>query len=729
MNYATGRNHWLTAVLLTSVVVACGKGNGDANSPDGAGGRSGNGSGGRTGSSGNGDGDGTSGSGDGDGTGGDTPVYMPPVQAGGWSDFKTLLTPSDGSQDLGTPGDYSIVGRDEGSKIVYFDAENGDNDSAAAYYWDGEQIIDSDGNAENAAGVAYGKDPFEPNLDAVKAFRDLDGSLADGSADPRIRLFYHDFGQLAGGYPDWFLFRRGQSHESFKMPFEGGRSPEEPMLVGAYGPKKDGRATIDPQRGGISPFQLGPRNGQAPVYCHLVLTGLDIVGGFSATGMNEIESANPEGEGSSAIIEDCEFTKGDSDKAMRILYPPRQTVIRRTVLGYEWNADDDNQAYYTQGPDVYTTFDEVIFYRNGFKSDPRWNADPVRDKFSRNIYEGGGARMGHVHKGIISADGASGGPQMRFGGLIENSLIIEGYFFSSTDSNSTLNPWTTLQEGQSAVVRNNVQLILDYPSPRDPDPEGSDEAAQYGEGYTVQGSTFGAVVEGNIFSGAMQLEELGGPFPQHGFTIAPWFNTYPDGNDYTIKDVTISKNIIYHTAYGFLLTENWRDVSGVKITENTFVSNVASQVIHDGPSGSDQLVVENNKFYVDEGLPNESWVGNGNETNAQRDAAGEENWSDPDRTLRRYVVEVLNLELLDWGDDPYLDPAQATDRAAKNEEYDPTGLKTFMAVAMRMRNGGSEAIPESGKPDVNGDYPWDARFTGPAVVSWIREGFGLSEVE
>ena len=68
-------------------------------------------------------------------------------------------------------------------------------------------------------------------------------------------------------------------------------------------------------------------------------------------------------------------------------------------------------------------------------------------------------------------------------------------------------------------------------------------------------------------------------------------------------------------------------------------------------------------------------------------------------------------------------------RVKVGEPYDPTGLKTFMAVATNMRRGGTDPIPTSGKPSWAGDYPWDARFTGQAVVNWVREGFGMKPVE
>ncbi len=89
------------------------------------------------------------------------------------------------------------------------------------------------------------------------------------------------------------------------------------------------------------------------------------------------------------------------------------------------------------------------------------------------------------------------------------------------------------------------------------------------------------------------------------------------------------------------------------------------------------------------------------------------------------MQEVLGLTLLDWRDDPFLDPAARDARANAGESYDPVGLKTFMAVATNMRRGGVQSVPTTGKPSWTGDYTWDARFTGRAVVNWIRAGFGL----
>src|SRR5690606_5901564 len=202
-----------------------------------------------------------------------------PLQVGGWTDFTKLLVASDGSHSIGTPTEPTR--RDSGTKVVFFDTEVGDNVTGEAYFWDGENIIDTRGSTTNINGAAYGTNPFQPNANAIKPLRYVDGDLSPEELDPRVRVAYHDFGQMAAGFPDWFLFRRGQSHQQFTVRFEGGRSQEQPMLVGGYGPKSDGRAIIDPITSNNNPELRHPfyssRNGQTPIYQHMVLTGLDIV--------------------------------------------------------------------------------------------------------------------------------------------------------------------------------------------------------------------------------------------------------------------------------------------------------------------------------------------------------------------------------------------------------------------------------------------------------------------
>ena len=352
-----------------------------------------------------------------------------------WTDLIDFLVVSDGTRALGET-------RDQGSKIVYFDAVDGNNARGQAYWWDGERIVDSDGNAADGDGQAYGTDPLQPDEKAVKAFKYM-----DLKGNPTLRL--------QKGYPDWYLLRRGQTHDTFSGWLMGGRSEVEPMVVAAYGPLVDGRAAIKPREKG--PF--GGHNRGSPIaHFHQVVAGLELHCGLGKLGMNK-DCTSPGSPGVPTwLIEDCKIVNGQMN------YLPIKTTVRRCVSVFRFSAKGHNQGYFNSGFSAAPTFEEVIFYKNGYKTDPATDPDPRRTIFDRNIYQGGGAQMGHTYRNIISADGGSGGPQMRLGGLIENSLIIEGYWFSGTSSNKPVNTWLTEgnQTGCSAIVRNNVQFVHAY---------------------------------------------------------------------------------------------------------------------------------------------------------------------------------------------------------------------------------------------------------------------------
>ena len=667
--------------------------------------------------------------------------FQLPRSDDGWLDLQSLLVASDGSRSLGNHRARFNDSRDRGSKILFFDPIQGDNQTADVYWWDGRQIVDSAGRAANPDnGKPYGVDPLLPDETAIRPFRECVGMLRNADADPRLRTSDCDCTAVAGGYPDWILLRRGRTHDTFDSGIVGGRSEREPMVLAAYGPPADGRAIVAPALGKEVRFQDNPRRvsnplsastqGEKTLWMHMVLSGLDVRASWSALGAQVADSHS--GGPVTAYAEDCRWAYG---KGGRLTYLPRKTTIHRSVVAFSWSDEGHNQGYFNSDFAASVTFDEVIFYRNGYKTDPKVDPDPRRDIFSRNIYQGGGAQMGHQYLGIISADGGSGGPQMRLGGRIEDSLILEGYWFSSTNSNKVVNPWLVSggQSGQSALVRNNVQFVTAFPTPRDPDTaeRKSVGAAQPAWGYSLASSSFGALVEGNIISQAMLIDELGvaeGTRGQ-GIGISTKPETYEDGKSYSQKNNTIRGNIAYRTGAGLQLEGDWSDAKGVVVEGNVFVAKRAVENRATGIGGPQTLSVRNNRFYADADLPGDGPAASGNSAAAYAGAAAAEGWPDPNRTLRRYVTEVLGLTLLDWQDDPLLDPAARDARAQAGESYDPMGLKTFMAVATNMRRGGVQPLPGSGKPSWTGDYQWDERLTGRAVVNWIRAGFGRPAVE
>lgn len=646
----------------------------------------------------------------------------------GWTDPRDLIVVSDGSRSLGNPALAFNSTRDQGSKIVYFDTATGDNVTADVYWWNGTELVDSAGNTANPDNdEIYGTDPLNPNEAAIRPFAAcLSGNdnrlrTQAGSGGPnRWR-----FSGLAGGYPDFFLFRRGQVHSEFDRYLVGGRSEAEPMVVAAYGPLDDGRAIFDPgaSDGGLSPFH-GHNWGDERSWLHHALFSLEIRGQYGLL-TNTVETYAEGGGPVTAFLEDCYWPGRVGNQ---IAYPPMKSTFRRCVVTYSWRADSHNQGFFNAAYKGRVTLDEVIFYQNGFKEDPRTEIDPRRDIFSRNIYQGGGARMGHVYRNIISMDGGSGGPQMRLGGLIENSLLVEGYWYHSTESNGAVNEWAfdEGQFGRSAVARNNVQLVYRCDTPADPDPL-SDARSQPGSGYALQGFSFGGIVEDNIISGAMVEDDLlseGGV----GMTLRFGPYTFSNGQTLTLQDNVFRDNIVYRMRAGLGVEGDSTNAKNLRVEDNVFVSEIPFDR-RDGPQpDGEQLALRRNRFYTDDPFPEVDWLDESNSLAAQAAAVSTESWPDPDRTLKRYVTEVLGLTLLEWADDPFIDQAEAQLRIDAGEAYDPAGMRTFMAVATNMRHGGRDAIPTSGKPDMTGDYPWDDRFTAVAVVNWIREGFGKAPV-
>jgi hypothetical protein len=526
-------------------------------------------------------------------------------------------------------------------------------------------------------------------------------------------------------------------------------------VVAGYGPLTDGRAIIAPiqdqtvtykgnSRKTTAPFQMS--TGDAAVWMNMAISGLELRTWWESAGFQDADSLA--GGPATLFVEDCAWIDHAAKLGATLLYLPKKTTIHRSIIAFAAWSDDGSHTlgYYTSGSNAQVTFDDVIFYKGGFQSDPLITPDPRRDIFSRNIYEGGGAWMGHVYRNFISADGGSGGPQMRFGGLMENSLIAEGYWYSATESNGEGADWVTTANRQSgnpsAIVQNNVQLVFAYPTVDDPDPMSiSDPRSQPGWGYSALAATFGTMVSGNIISGAMLQDDLGevpaNDGGRYGFLFSPLNGQYPDGNSYTLQSNTVRNNIFYRTELGLQLDSDWTGVTGNLMEGNVFaVGTVTGSAPSKGNlidassatnlTGTNQLTLRNNRFYAGSGatLPSAAWMGSGNTLALAGTAATAEGWTDPNRTLKRYVKEVVGLTLLDWSDDPYLggntDPGTV---------YDPAGLKTFMAVATHMRRGGVTSIPASGKPSWTEDYAWDERFTAQAVVNWIRAGFGQAPVQ
>ena len=619
--------------------------------------------------------------------GGDnTPIVRttPPNQITGWSEFEPVT--SDGSHNE----------TDTGSRIMYVDDAAGDDASGVYYWWNGSQIVDANGNT-------YGDDPMNPDS-AISPFATWSGSGAwsrGGDWDGRVY-------SGTGKYPDWILFRRGQDH-TITATQQVGRSPTEPALFGAYGDLADERPRLI---GNLSWCNCGEPN---TVFMAMVSLDIESQSGVSISAELPDEPPNnpPDYPADSPFYLNPEL--------MRSWYWFEDVLIENMSYGFSFSGIADvtiyrsivangfgggnNQAVFVSGNRLNLQVEESIFYRNGYYSDP--NTDGVnaaRDIYSRNFYIGGGARMGTTLRNIISAVGGSGGPQMRFGGLVEDSLIIEGYWFASTDSNGDSPSWLydsgTGDQGTTYEIRNNVQLVYTLPG-----------QAQPGSGFSAARASQG-FFEDNIISGAMLVEMGYDNFSQQdsGIQVLAEYEDADNDSGTTrlfLGDNVVQNNIMYRVSgllanggfnNGLDIDTCWASAGITQFTNNQWYdSGAASGLLSNAGSLSNHLTLNGNTFYTDrpdqafQGGTLAAWdygsVDNGGNTVQARSAA-DAVWPAPDRTLKTYAEDVLGLTI--------------------NSD---NGVEEFFDHAITMRRG----------------Y-WEQEYTAKAVVNYIREGFNMAPV-
>ena len=592
-------------------------------------------------------------------------MVTPPVE--GFSDW--LPVASTGELDA----------TDLGSRIVYVSAAAGDDATGAFYYWNGTEVVDAEGNS-------YGSDPFEPEGD-IRAFATFDRTahLRDTVGEVRVS--------------DWVLFRRGESYPpSGRMP-PVGRSPEEPALIGAWGPLGEPRPKFDPN--GESFWWQS--NGRLLI-ANVVVSSVEV----------DARGAAPDERGRAIgalqVINDINLPPPGEPAPMSWLWfedvrvrGRRQGVecmqwvrctVNRSVVTDMWNPDAHVQGTFIGGHQVEFHAIDSIYYRNGYKEDPATNADPQRTIFDRNFYFGGGAQMGAHLDGVLSAFGGSGGPQVRYGGTVEDSLIIEGYWYVSTTSNGTAAEWVTGATGSSFDVHDNVQLLYKYDTPVEP---GTRDARTHpGDGFRVGGASFGGSFERNIISGQLLTDlGIGETWNRAAIELR---GTPVEATGDIPHDNTIRGNIVYALpAFGF--GNAWDPaVSGYVVEDNVWIDRGDTDAIGGSAFAlGDAVDFSGNRFYTDAanafqtmGLP--EWLASSAVTESspntvapRADAEAAEGFPAPDRTLRTYCEDVLGLTITS-----------------------PTGLPEFMERATEMRRG-----------------DWDERYTARAVVNYIREGFGM----
>jgi hypothetical protein len=618
-----------------------------------------------------------------------TPV-PPATSSGGTTcsaDVNGWTTPLPSKANLAT----GLTSRDQqGSRLHYISVLRGNDDTGAVYFWDGSRIIDSMGQAADASGVAYGTDPMRPSA-AVKPFKrwayvgpratstsDI-GSL--GPAGGPMPVF-------RGGYPDWWLFSRGETFDlttdlvsfarqtnsdatgvSASLAVPGGRSISERMIVGAYGDTCAPRPRfIHPQLGFVSRYFRASdttifRN---VAYLSLHFDGHDRLPGATYEGITLL--------GQTPASTDILFEDVWVDGVPSNIQSSAQVTLRRSLITDAFRTDGGHVQglYYSSTRQGILRIEESTLLRNGFShGDPKTMSWPpsgtqIWDAFSRNLYLSG--ETNSMQSGMfdsVSMIGASG-DQFRPGMRVERNFFYQGYVGIGAHGGYADS------EGPTGTVLDNVlQRFVGTGT--------NDNRGQPGWGFLIAGGSHAVEVARNVVTGAQHAAN------SYGVEIKPLFQDcnvpfkYPTRANLIHSNVLDSSNAaaavgsfdgVTETCYNY----TFRGITGNAVSDNVLVNanSRESEYVPVGPAvgSAPDTTFARNRVFPDRAT-----------------AAAAMGWPDASRTLKTYLLSRgVNVTSAD-------------------------AFPEYFELASQQRRGN-----------------WRVELTGPALVNYVRGGFAMPSV-
>ena len=498
---------------------------------------------------------------------------------------------------------------------------------------------------------------------------------------------------LRNNYPDWLLLRKGDvwTDETIGNVCLSGRSATEPMLISAYGSGARPMMKTNPSVNSDGIYTSC--NGSAGIGDYLAVVGLDFYSytrdpnspGFNlstvATGGAGFSFLNPTNW---LLLEDNKFSfyGGNTLQA----YPSgtfKKVSLRRNIITDSYSTNSHSQGLFSYETSDFL-LEENVWDHNGWNTQVPGAGSTI---FNRNMYLSHGDGK-TVVRGNIDANGASGGVQVRTGGIAENNLFLRDPISISFGSN----------ENQaievSGAIRNNVTLDS---HDIDTQLQGSsiwissnNASSQGGQSFVNNLDVSGNIVAhnelgtGNI--AAIRLEG-DGPFSNtnvHDNIVYDWTRAaWPTAADhradgFQIRVATSSintffqNNIIQQPRSGFigLTSNNDLTPSGITIRNNTYWS---AEV--DPPTVWSKGWFE---FNCCNAISWDEWMSRIGDTGAIKKLL---NFVDPHRTIETYMASI--------GMTPTFDAFMSKARAQSKDT-------------------------------------WDPRFTASAVNDYIRAGFVIT---
>lgn len=589
---------------------------------------------------------------------------------------------------------YSLTDLEQpGSRICYI-SNNGNDTSGEIYFWDGSQIVDSSGSPFGEGGLAYGTDPLNP-AGPVKPFQRWPyvAPRRNGSEDigtPWDGTSYKAPGELRSstryGYPDWWLFKRGETYNLYQqylsfaqetdpalteisggsLTMSGGKSETERQIIGAYGDLSEPRPRfINP------PHSIFIRRWADPDPKHMAWLSLHLDGRGEMRG-GGLGFLYQSSEAVDILIEDCLF---DAVTGITIQNSSVDATFRRCVV-IDAFRDDHNRIqgmYFSGKRDTRLRIEECIFMRNGFAGgDPEITGWPPQDDqyydiYNRNFYLSG--ECNNMESGVfdtISMIGASG-DQFRCGMKIERNFFYQGYVSLGAHGGYPDD------EGPTGSLLDNVLLRFDGENT-------NDNRGHPGWGLSLTSGAHQVEVARNIVSGAqheknfygLSIDALGWYCYCHVFNFATRDN-HIHGNIFDTGSADGAVRVVDGVQDESLSCSGWEypGVTGNTVDSNILVNTSMSEWENDPASSAagtfNDTVFENNTLYT-----------------TRSEAASDQGWPDPNRTVKTYLQ---GLGYTVNSDDGFLE---------------------FFNEAKLQRKGN-----------------WRSEFTSKYLLNYFREGFNM----
>ncbi|MCS7032935.1 MAG: right-handed parallel beta-helix repeat-containing protein, partial [Phycisphaerae bacterium] len=355
--------------------------------------------------------------------------------------------------------------------------------------------------------------------------------------------------------PDWLLLKRGDTfNEVFGSWTRSGRSPEEMMLIGAYGtgPRPIVRTN------GLDADGITLAGGSTIPIRYLAIQGIEFIDN-THDGTEDKYGIRLQRTGSHFYIEDVKVSNF-KDGIVIGMEPPNPGVsnvtVRRSVIVDNWQkkTSGHSQGLYASGTTNGLLIEENVFDRNGWKE-----GVPGAEKtvYNHNMYINDGARN-VVIRNNISTRASLRGILTRGGGVVSGNVTARNAIGIETWGN--------------AIIDNNIVLengdVPDFPQ---------------GFGIQVVENNGNAVITNNIIAHDRSS------YTYNVFGIRVW---------HSLSGATVTDNIVYNWRRPFWMKNDTNLNMIVERNQFQIDDTFHGVLVHSGPVPANQnFDYENNIYY------------------------------------------------------------------------------------------------------------------------------------